>query len=254
MNTDPTDKKPSSNIPSELSGAKSQEIKFNPQDPETAAAIAEFMEDKAKEITATANPQPEDGTPVEKGRVSIPPNAEFDGGDAGSNVITDTMSPLDKITVSDSEKELFLKAILSDEPVRLTIPLYKGRLLVEMRSRTAYEQRRVMDILTADSKEGYIEKGDYPMFITRLHYYLGALMVERINGELFSEAKIETGKSLEADTKMMRDLVAKLYDVSKMENAKWISILNALRIFEHKCAKLNSEAANEDFWNPQGSA
>lgn len=245
------DKPAGSGLPREIADAKSDPLKFDPQDPTTAAAVQEFLADKTSEFQAEAPPgsaAPE----VKAPGVNLTPNAEFDSGDPKSTFISEALSPIDKIEISEEEKIIFLKAVLADVPVRLPVKLYGGRMTVEMRSRSAFEQKRVFDVLKLDEKEAVFDPGDMAMMITRTHYYLGALMIERINGELFSELTIPPGNDLAADAAKMRAAVDKLF--LKMGNVKWTSILNALRIFEHKCAKLNSEAANEGFWNPQGSA
>ncbi len=245
-----------SNIPKEISGAKSSPLKFDPQDETTSNLVKEFMAEKAADL-GEIQPNPEPGAApqdpqISAPRVDITPNQEFEGGDPSNQFISESMAPIDKVEITDAEKETFLKAVLADEPVRLTIELYGGRFKLELRSRSSFEQKRIFDILSLDRKENIYDEADLAMMITRMHYYLGAIMVERINGELFSEAKLAQGKELAADATYMRDQVNRLFE--KMGTVRWTSILNALRIFEHKCARLNSEAANEGFWHPQGSA
>lgn len=245
-----------SNIPVEIAGAATAPLKFDPADPTTAGLVKEFMAEKAADGSAPVMPSDasaEQQEPVITApRVDITPNQEFEGGDPNQQFISEALSPMDKITITDAEKEVFLKAVLSDNPVRLPIKLYGGKFTLELRSRSSFEQKRVFDILSLDKKEELYDPNDLAMTITRMHYYLGVLMVERINGELFSELKLEVGKELKDDAALMRKAVADRFE--KMGAVKWTSILNALRIFEHKCARLNSEAANEGFWNPQGSA
>lgn len=244
-----------SNIPKEIAGAKSSDLKFSPTDPATAELVKEFIAQKAGE-TGEAPPaveSPEAGDPQNPEqpptKINLPPNQEFEGGDPNQQFITEALSPMDRIEISDAEKELFLKAVLCDEPVRLVVKLYNGKMPIELRSRSSFEQKRVFDILKEDLKDGLYQDGDLAMMVTRMHYYLGALMIERINGELFSELKLTPGNKIDEDKKTMRDAVDKLFE--GMGTIRWTSILNALRIFEHKCARMNSEAANEGFWKPQ---
>lgn len=244
---------PKSNIPKEIAGAKSTDLKFSPSDPATAELVKEFIAQKADETgvapSAASIPETEDHQAEIPTRVNLPPNPEFEGGDPSQTAITEALISTDRIEISEAEKELFLKAVLNDAPVRLTVKLYHGKLSVEMRSRSSFEQKRVFDILKEDQKDGLFTEGDLAMMVTRMHYYLGALMIERINGELFSETQIPVGKTLDEDKTRMREVVAKLFE--GMSSIRWTSVLNALRIFEHKCARMNSEAANEGFWNPQ---
>lgn len=228
-------------------------MKFNPQDEETAALVREFIEQKTGTAAAPITPTGDGGeveVPVESPKINLPPNQEFDGGDANQQFISEALAPVDRVSISDNEKELFLKAVLNDKPVRFPVSLYHGKMTIEVRSRSSHEQKRVFDILKQDQKDGLYDPADVAMMITRMHYYLGALMVERINGVVFSEMSLTPGTTLDQDVKVMRAVVEKLFE--PIGSIRWTSILNALRIFEHKCAKMNSEAANEVFWSPQG--
>lgn len=240
--------KDTNDIPQEPTDAGSTDLQFTPTDPETARLVNEFIQQK----TGKSSPAPpESQNEPEPHRVEIQPNKDFDKGDPVQQVITEALPPVEGIPITDLEKELFLKAVLCDAPVRLPIKLYRGQMAVELRSRSAFEQKRVFDILKEDLTDGLYQDGDVSLMVTRMHYYLAALMVERINGELFSDLKLIAGKTLEEDKTIMRQAVDKLF--SNIGTIRWTSILNALRIFEHKCARMNTEAINEDFWNPQSS-
>ena len=240
------------NIPSELADSPDAQLKYNPQDPETAELVKGLMStaSSSREFLAEKQGQePEEPTAVE-GRIDVPPNPEFSS-DPTHQMITEALVPIDNLPLNDAEKELFLKAVLNDEPIRLPIVLYKGQLKVDMRSRSTFEQKRVFDIIELDQKSGTMDPANVALSVTRLQYYLAALMVERINDKLFSELKLVPGKTVEEDAAILRKFVAE--KLESMTLIRWNSILNALRIFENKCAKLNSEAANEDFWVPHGS-
>ena len=228
-------------------------LKFSPADPAVAEAVKQFMGEKTAELTLNETPgqapteaQTEAPTP----KVSLPPNQEFDNGDPVGNYITEALTALDKTEITGTDRELFLKAVLTDTPIRMTVSLYNGKFALEARSRSTFEQKRVFDVLKLDQKEKLIEDGDLAAIATRMHYYLAALMVERINGVLVSELTLTPGKTVEEDAAKLRAAADKLFE--SMTSLRWTSILNALRIFEHKCARMNSEAANGDFWNPQG--
>lgn len=244
-------------MPDEIKAGKPTPLKFNPQDAETAKLVREFLNEKA-EAAVPEGPGAPGGAPsapledVSPKQVNINPNPEFDHGDPSSQFISDAMAPVDKVVITDMEKQLFLKAVLNDAPVKLPVTLYQGKLTLDIRSRSSFEQKRVFDVLKLDGKQELYDTADLAMTVTRMHYYLGCLMIERINGELFSELTLLPGKTVEEDAKTLREAAAKLFE--NMTAIRWTSVLNALRIFEHKCARLNSEAANEGFWNPQSSA
>ena len=238
------------NIPTPLASSPDGELKYQPQDPETAALVSGMLK-TAEESQAFIKEKQEGNDPEAQvdPKVTVTPNPEFDR-DPSSQMITEALVPLDNVPVHDMEKELFLKAVLNDQPVRLTIDLYKGQMKVALRSRSTYEQKRIYDILELDQKEKFTDPTNIALQVTRLQYYLAAVMVERINDSLFSELELKPGKTVEEHAAMMRDFVAK--NLEGLTLIRWTSILNALRIFENKCAQLNSEAANEDFWSPRG--
>ena len=229
-------------------------LKFSPADPEVAAAVKQFISDKQTELKPDEQAAPGNPAEPEVARVVLPPNQEFEGGDPSANTITTSLTEafteLDKVTITAADREVFLKAVLNDTPVRLTVSLYDGKFNVDIRSRTTFEQKRVFDVLKLDQKEKLIEEGDLAVIATQMHFYLAALMVERINGVLVSELTLPPGNTLEEDAAKLRSVAAKLY--GHTGNIRWTSVLNALRIFEHKCARMNTEAANGDFWKPQG--
>jgi len=238
-----------SNIPSELASSPSTDLKYNPQDPEMAELV-KGLADTAEASKGFVADKQNDTEEEIKGKIDIPPNPEFSQ-DPSGQTITEALVPVDNILILDVEKEMFLKAVLNDRPVQLSINLYKGQFKVDLRSRSTFEQKRIFDVLAYDQKENFTDKSDLALLVTRLQFYLASIMVERINGQLFSELTLVPGKTVEEDAKTLRAFVAE--KLEKMTQLRWNSVLNALRIFENKCARLNSEAANENFWNPPGS-
>lgn len=244
-----------SNIPEPLAKAPAVDLPVNQQDPKTIAAVTEFLRQKAAEVSGkdTETTGIPSTVPAAAPPIEIKPDDAFSTLSPSDMAISSVVPPDYKLVVSELEKELFLKAILNDEPVRMTVALYQGRLKLEMRSRTVYEQRRIFDVLELDRriKEMNKEEDNAAWMATRFQQYLVAVMLERINGKLFSELKLEPGPSLEHDAQVLRDFVTKNLD--GMAGIRWNSILTGFCIFENKCAKLNSEALNEVFWNPPGS-
>ncbi len=245
-----------SNIPPEILGnpdeprTPGRPLDISPQDPETAKAVNEFLRQKSAEVGG-GEPDSQEQGPIESKPIQIQPNPEFEGlnpqdASISSALITDINMP-----VSMEEREIFLKAVLNDEPVRFHVDLYNGKFRVEMRSRSTFEQRRIFDVLDLDEKEGIISKGNVADMVTRMHYYLAVLMVERINGKAFSDVALAPGEKLEESAKKLRDQAELCF--GKSVTVRWNSILNALQTFENKCAKMNTEALNEGFWKPPGS-
>jgi hypothetical protein len=260
------------NMPDTVKASPSIDLQFKPQDADTAQKVSEFMRAKQTggrpvpqedfqstesqienvDIPAPEMPEIPELQPQDKEnrpRISVPSNREFEGGDPSQQLIGEALTSLDQVEVTDNDRTVFLKAVLNDHPARLSISLYNGQFVAELRSRSSYEQRRVFDLLDADKEDRLFKDGDMAMYITRMHYYLATLMVERINGKLISETALNpNAKTFREERAIMHDGLARF---EAMGNLRWTSILNALRIFEAKCARMNTEAANEDFWKPQ---
>jgi hypothetical protein len=165
-------------------------------------------------------------------------------------MLTEALINTDKIEVSDMEKSLFIKSLLNDEPVKFQVSLFDGKLNVELRSRSLHEQRRIFDVLAKDQKDGIVNPEDLAYFVTRMQQYCMAIMVERVNGKLFSEVSISPDKNIEETQKILHAAVKG--NIEALTGIRWTAITNAMRIFEAKCAKMGTEAANQDFWTPRG--
>jgi hypothetical protein len=242
------------NIPSQLQKAPSGPLKFEPQDKATSDAVKDFLQQKSAEIGGN-EPVPEPGAsepePIER-TTRVPANPEFDQLSPHDTAVSDALAIDQTVQITDLEREIFLKAVLNDEPVRLTVALYDNQFKVELRSRSTFEQRRVFDVLDRDRIEEVIPKDNIALMVTRMQCYLAVIMIERINGQMFSDVKLDPKGKMEEHCKILREKVAEKTD--SMMGVRWNSVLTALRTFENKCAKMNTEALNEGFWKPQGSA
>ena len=203
------------------------------------ARVAEFIESAGGEAA---------GTPKEK--VEIQPNADFNMPNPYDTMLTEALVDTQKVDVTDEEKALFVKALLNDVPFRLVIPLMNGQFNISLRSRTAHEQRCIFDVLDKDTTDGLIKKDDVAYYISLSHKYCMALMVERINGQLFSEASIGPEATVAQAQEILHAAIKP--KITPLQGIKLTAIQNAMRIFESKCAKLGTEAANQDFWKPRG--
>ncbi len=212
-------------------------------------AVQSFIQNKTAEVQGTQEHVP-DQEPIEQKPIEVPPSDDF-AISPQEAAMSDALANDPSVTVTDYDKEVFLKAVLNDEPVRLKVVLYGGKFTLDLRSRTTHEQRRIFDVLEMDRKDGIIPPDNIALMVTRMQQYFAVLMIERVNGLLFSDLTIEPGQKLEDDAFRLRDTVTRLME--KMVGVRWNSMLSALRYFESKCARLNTEALNEGFWKPQGS-
>lgn len=228
-----------------LKAPKTVNLAVPQDDPAVLREVQEFIDSAQKEGEA-----PEEQVSPEtlkKPRVEIAPELGHLGATPQDVVMDEALVDEKLIEVLPIEIDLFRKALISDTPYKITVTLFGGAFVLEIRSRSHYEHRRVLDTANLDRKEGLFDNDDYAMVVTRIQQYSAAIQIERINGELFSEIHLKSGSSLKDDAKVLRDFVAE-----KLENSnRWTALVNALRVFETKCAKLHTMAANPDFWKPR---
>jgi hypothetical protein len=208
---------------------------FDPQNPKLQQDVADFIEASG-------------GAGLSKDTVEVKPNTDFAIPNPQDVILTEALVSTDKVEVTDEEKSMFVKSLLNDTPILLTVSLMGGQMNVTLRSRTVHEQRRIFDVIEMDKLKGTISKDDLAYTVTRLQQYCMVLIVRRVNGNVFSEAEIPDGATVEE----ARQILHKAVDSIQAKNSlRWTTLLNAMRIFEAKCAKLNTEAANSDFWTPR---
>lgn len=223
------------------------EARVDQNNPELQAQVHEFIQSAGGNIEA-------------KAKVEIPPNDDFNMPNPNDVMLTEALVATEKLDISDLEKQKFVKALLNNEPVKFSVTLFGGQLKVELRSRSLYEQQRIFDVLNKDRNDGTIplvpENGkmipDLASEVTRMHKYCMAIMIQRVNGDLFSELELPDTDSVEEAQKKLH--LALEGPVKHIQGVRWTGLMNAMRIFETKCAKMSTEANNEDFWKPRVTA
>jgi len=226
-----------------LDGLKESPLKpveVHENDPAVVAGVKEFL---AAQEAAVSNET------AEKRQV-IEPDPVVGAESPDTALVKEALAPVNDIEVTEEEKTIYLKSLLTDELTRFSISLYGGRLKYELRTRSMYEQRRVLDIINDRIVNDEAVKNNLVKQFDMMQRYFALLMVERINGVLFSELHLEPGQTLEQHYQIMVAADAKAF--SKMNNLCWTAMLTAMRQFESKCVKLAEHAVNEDFWKPRG--
>jgi len=183
-------------------------------------------------------------------RVKAPEDKTFSTPAPEEQAVQTALIDIRAVTITEEEKDLFLKALLCDKPVELEITLFGGKLKFLFRSRSMHEQRRVLDVLHLDQEQQVLPSNEPALLFTRLQQYLASVMLRRINGDVFSELEIVPGNNIAADAELLRKVFAD--KVENMSHIRWTAVLNGLRIFEEKCRQLSEHCVNEDFWLPRG--
>jgi hypothetical protein len=236
-------------IPPPVPQAKAPEeripAKFDQNDPRLQAAIADFVQTSGGAGVA------------DKERREVPTDPGLAVPNPYDVMTTEALIAPEQFEITDREKALYIKAMLNDVPVRFDVVLCAGQLTAQLRSRTMQEQRRTFDVIEMDKADGTITRtknndGSYTYdtayLITRIQQYNLVLMLERVNGVLFSECSIPATATADEAHAIFHKAVEK---VAGMSQIRWTALLNCLRVFDAKCAKMGTEAANSDFWKPR---
>ena len=216
---------------------------------EDAEKLKQFIKDNSpKEEEESSDEKSSDSTEDNEEFADIPREQLFDPYEDGMGD-TDELPAIDGIIeVSDNDKQNYLRAILNDKPVVFTISLCGGEVEIKVRARTAWEQSLVYEAVFQDQEMKIVN--EFRQGIIQLQKYSAALMEQSIDGRLFSNEVFEkkSDSSWEDDIKRLRELVDEKFE--NMDGSKVTLILNALRIFEWKLARISTQCLTGNFWNP----
>lgn len=228
------------NVLDSLKSSPTTPVQVHEQDPNVVAGVKEFL--AAHQVALEADGQ-------QRPRTHVEPDPMVGAKGPDDAFVREALVPVDNIEVTDEEKRIYLKSLLTDTLTRFPIKMYGGEITYSLRSRSVFEQRRTLDILDWQMRNDELLKNNVAKQFDLIQQYFALIMVERINDKLFSELKLEEGYSIEEDYAKL-EKTAKIA-FSKMNNVIWTAMLNSMRMFEAKCAKLAENAVNEDFWKPR---
>lgn len=212
---------------------------------EVVKAFIKEQEDNAQDTAANS----------EKEDAAVPENMSQDGNKVSYNFQADNTfaAPVkveeikdmivgvnaQDIVVTPEDQKLYLKAILNDVPVRLNIPVLGGAVTVTCKALSVIESEKVITV-TLKYFEEHPElnsalMGDYIRQLRTI------LQVDKINNrQAFSSVNLDENL-----------FTSKAWtEIRTMSMTKFNAISAALNVFEHKLARMNSAALNEDFWHP----
>lgn len=185
----------------------------------------------------------------EEDRISVHPSTLYQA-PARKNFYENMIVPVrdDQHVITNSDKEAYLQAMLTDSQLELPIEMQNGITIV-CRDLNMYERELSMELVKDQIKENNLS----PVMLA--HIMRGIRMpmqLVRVNDKKFDTIKFEfkdyTLEQLEQDKKTLSEKQKKL--VMPMSVGIQSLYLKALNIFEHKLARLEEAAFNKDFWNP----
>lgn len=153
---------------------------------------------------------------------------------------------LGKITLSDMDKDLYIKALLNDEAFATSVQPIKG-IDITVKSRTLFEDDLVFHCLSAEKDNGAILGPE--TYYTRLQLFLATVQVTKI-GPKNVTFTVDHTLPFEELHKQMNDHVNSVY--RQMQAPKWNAIVAAVRLFEAKLKICNDNLRDENFWQAAG--
>lgn len=143
------------------------------------------------------------------------------------------------IPVTEADQRMYLKAVLNDAPVALTIPVLKGTLNVTCRALSVAESETIITTALKYFKDN--PELNSMLMTDYIRQLRTIFQVVSINGKpAFPHLDLNQDTFASEVWTTFRD----------MSTARYNAISAALNVFEHKLSRLNSAALNEDFWLP----
>ena len=139
-------------------------------------------------------------------------------------------------SITDQDKEDFLKSVLGDQPFTKEIKLYGGSFKMVLKTLSVSENQEIFNQITTDRNKGLADSTD-SYFVT-LSLYRLALSLISIDDKTFTfevgedETKLEAGK--------------KYFD--KWNGHKLGAIIEAYNGFQDTVAYLATKASDQSFW------
>ena len=177
------------------------------------------------------------------------PKDVVEGPSTDADLMKEILPSEPKVTVTEDDETAFFKALLTDEPLSLNIPVYDGKLTFQFRSRTVHEMERVLATVREDIREKIISDGDAALAYTRIQQYCVCLQLLKLNKEGFSEAKLLSCSALEEDKLTLRSILRD--KIFPMGQIRWLAVVKGLIVFETKCRILSERCLNTDFSMPR---
>ena len=210
-------------------------------------AVKNFLETEASETTPDVDEDTETIKPVaqvNKDNNTVSYNFQSDTAFAETPVADQMQQIAVKVNeydipVTEADQRMYLKAVLNDVPVELTVPVLKGTLNVTCRALSVSESETIITTALKYFKDN--PELNSMLMTDYIRQLRTIFQVVRINGKpAFPHVDLNQDTFASEVWATFRD----------MSTARYNAISAALNVFEHKLARLNSAALNEDFWLP----
>lgn len=152
------------------------------------------------------------------------------------------------VTVSDFEKDMFIKAVLNDTQFYTVSKILGGKLNIEVKSRTMYTDKLVFEALNYDEQNKKIVGLDSMLY--RLQMYVAACQLKSY-GNKNVELNLDHTKSFEENYEILNKHVDNV--LAQIPAHIWSAIVMGIRIHEYKSKLCMDNLNNENFWESAGT-
>lgn len=158
------------------------------------------------------------------------------------------VADIGEVTVSDYEKDMFIKAVLNDSQFSTVSKVLSGKLHIEVKARTMYSDKLIFDSLNYDEQNKNIVGLDSMLF--RLQMYVAACQLKSY-GAKNVELHLDPEKTFEENYKILNNHVDKV--LARIPSHVWAAITMGIRIHEYKSKLCMDNLNNENFWESAGT-
>lgn len=207
-------------------------------------AVKNFLEKEAAKDTVSEEQQPSEIKPEHKDMNTVSYTLQSDTTFSEPQAVEKLQQIAVKVNerdipVTEADQRMYLKSVLNDVPVEITIPVMNNMMKVTCRALSVAESEKIIVAAIKYFKDNpELNSMLMPDYIRQLRTIC---QVVRINGKpAFPAIDINSETFVSEVWTAFRD----------MSTARYNAISAALNVFEHKLSRLNAAALNEDFWLP----
>jgi hypothetical protein len=221
-------------------------------DPAVAKRLSDKQQLASGDIDAAADDPEEEDLDLDPNRGRESKNFESTTPDAAGIKAWSLQMPTlpqEQVQPTDTDKMMYMKAMLHDEPIEFSIKLPVGNLLMKIRSLNNYEQDVIFKALDMDQKDESV-KGP-AQYVTWLQYYAGIMQITEFNRERLDYVTFKPGDGFATTGEaavVLREKTRKFVGANNW--ATWQVKLTGLRIFEEKLSLCNRAVIDANFWMP----
>lgn len=156
----------------------------------------------------------------------------------------------DQIKVTPQELENYLECVLFDQPLELSVSLYKGKIKLTFKSRNVFEQNVIFQAIKklgfSNEKKNNTNE-DVVNYIETMQTFVVLISLKKINETNWEfTTDVNTAETVDEGVKILLKAKENL-EAKRYSEIKWRTLLNGYNVFSKKEQLLTNNIINEDF-------